>query len=1228
MKRRLETTGAGGFTGLARLSLLVALAGAGAAGCGSSNSGNGPPQTDGGEDASDAASDGMQTDAAPEAATEASTGDAATDASHDGGSEGGKDGGKDGSVEAGSAAAVFSASPISLGAGNCGGAAVTQTFSIQNTGSAPLTVADSVTGSVFTVSPASLSVAPGQTGTLTITATVPKASAAGSALSGSLALTTNDPAHAMASIALSVTPTGATLAFDSSSPSAAAFGSQPENKTATIALKLDNTGNAPAMVSLAAPGGVFGLSPATGTVTAGGSETLTATFAPVNTTAQNAMSTITVSGAVCGTSVGSLAFSGQGATGNVTGWPTATIDFGLNACGGAAAAGQTFKLTNSGPVDAHISSITFGGYAGYTTNAAVGATVPANGGALTVSVAAPPVPFPSAVPGNYAATVTFATDEVGDTPHQVNLTEEAQGAILAFDTSATPNFGAFGPVPVSSTASENFAVKNTGNATSSVTVADSTPFSVSTPTFNLTGGSSQSDSASFAPATFGSFSSTLSMTGTNLCQPIPAALKLSGTGEAGGIAITNTPTPFAVNCNATAAPQQLTITNSGNQPMTWSGVLSSTNTVNGTWYAISPGGAMLAPGASSTVTVTPVMMPQYPANPTNVAQFNDTIVVTTDIPGDTAHNVGLSETPLGDILSYNTGSFSFGPTPINTPETAPFTITNSANAGSAQASVTIASKAPDFTVTPASAAINAGATSGNINVTFQSATPGSYTGDIGITTADVLCQPLPTDLTPSATATEAGPVCNSVGGGPCALSFGLVNCGSTATAAQLFMTNSGNQAYLITGLKLATGTYFTVAMVPASGVVAPGGTVTITVTPQAIPGTVPSVPDNAAYSDSLTITTNANVAQPVFTAPLGMGAQGVIITSALATTTWDFGTVNYGSTGLFDAPIQNAGNEKFSVTLSGTLTSFFNLQTNPAVDPSPPDVMTVVGTFTPAKDSTTHTDSGVLTVAPVAGAVLCQPLPASWVTPTILFRGTDANNPIISISPTSLPFPAALCGGSNPAGETVTISNNSGTPQAYSAALGAGTYYTITAGGSGSVPANGTAQVTVRPSINLAAGGGAATGSSQYDDTVVITVAGSQYYIPLTETVNGVILSAQNPQNYSFSGYLCQGDPRSNFPVDFYAENYFGSNYAYSPTIVNNGNITGSVTATFTGCDSTFMASSPASASVNPGSTQTFSLSNPNGPGGGNWYGSTMTFSSPNSCNAPLAIPVAGYRYP
>lgn len=108
----------------------------------------------------------------------------------------------------------------------------------------------------------------------------------------------------------------------------------------------------------------------------------------------------------------------------LSGWPTAPIDFGGNACGGAAPAGQTFTLINSGTVAAHIVSVTFGGVADYASSAAAGATVPA-GGTLVVTLTAPAIPFPSAVPGSYSGSVTYTTDSPSDTPHQVNLTEQA-----------------------------------------------------------------------------------------------------------------------------------------------------------------------------------------------------------------------------------------------------------------------------------------------------------------------------------------------------------------------------------------------------------------------------------------------------------------------------------------------------------------------------------------------------------------------------------------------------------------------------------------------------------------------------------------------------------------------------------------------------------------------------------------------------------------------------------
>jgi hypothetical protein len=788
---------------------------------------------------------------------------------------------------------------------------------------------------------------------------------------------------------------------------------------------------------------------------------------------------------------------------------------------------------------------------------------------------------------------------------------------------------------VGSTASENFSVTNNGNASSSVTVADTTPFSVTTSVFNLTGGASQSDQATFTPATFGLVSSTLGVTATNLCQPVPTALSLSGTGEAGGISITNSPTPFTVACNSTAPAQIFMITNSGNQSMTWGGVLNSTNSANGTWYSIAPAGATLAAGASSMVMVTPVAMPQYPTDPTNLAQFNDTIVITTNIPGDTAHNVTLSETPLGDILVLNTPSFTFGATPINTPETSPFTITNNANTGSPQASVAIHSTgtdSADFNVAPATESIAAGATSGNVDVTFEAASPGTYTADLMVTSSDVLCAPLPTALTPSAQATEAGPACNSVGGGPCALTFGNVHCGSQAPSAQLFMTNTGTQSYTVTGLTLTNNTYYTVTMVPANGVVAPGGQVTITVVPNAIPATVPAVPASSTYSDTLTIATNANVAQPNFQASLTMSAAGVIISNTLATTNWSFGTVNRGSTGFYNVAIRNAGNEQVSVSLSGlNYPGIFGLQSNPDVDPSPPDLLTIIGTFTPPTGTGSWADNGTLTVTPVAGAVLCQPLPASWTTPTITLTGTASNNPAVSVGPTALSFPAATCGGTAPAAETVTITNNGTASQPYTATFGGGTYYQIVSGASGSVPGSGTAGISVKPVVNLAVGGGAAVGSSQYDDDLIITVAGTQYYVPITLTVNGVVLTMNNPLNDTFNGYTDATGDQGSIQVDYYAETYIDNgqtyNYSYSPQITNSGNITGNVSATFTGFSSTYFSSAPTSASVAGGSNQTFTLTVTSNDiyQNSNWVEGFETFSAPNQCSPPLTVTIAGY---
>jgi hypothetical protein len=1259
----------GGLTALASFSLMAALACGGVAGCGGGGGTSTTNPTDGGDagDASedspgsDAAEDGSAEDASQDALSEAGS-DGSAEASGDGSSEAGDDGGgeagdatTDGSTEASSDAgdggstdatlsptAVFSTSLVDVGAANCGDTGgATATFSVQNTGTAPLTVNANIGGSVFSAAPSPLTVAAGTSGTITITAVVPASATAGSAISGSMAITTNDPSNASATVPLSVTPTGATLTWATTSVTSANFGVQPENQAATpITLTLQNTGNATAAVTLGTPSDTqFSLATSgigggtTGSIAGGATLGLTAGFTPNSTTLSNATSSIGVTGVVCGTTLTSLAFSGQGGVGVVTGWPTGTVDFGPSACGGAAPGTQTFTLNNAGGIAAHVATVTFSGYAGYTSSAIVGSVIPASG-SLVVTLGAPAIPFPSAVPGNYAAQVTYTTDIAGDTPHQVTLTEEASGAILAFDTSATPSFGNFGTVPAGTTTNQGFAVVNSGNAVSSVTLSSASPFSLAPAgPFNVSGGASQSDSASFAPQTFGAFSSAVHLTGTNLCQPAPSDLPLTGTGQAGGISVSTQSLPFSVNCGATATPQQFIITNNGNTSMTWTAQLPN-GTASDSIYAFAPTTQTVAAGLTSTVTVSPLAMAQYPTS-TNPSTYAESVTITTDIPNDTAHTVALSETPLGDILSVSPTSLPFGSNPISTNTAAQsFVVVNDANAGSPTANVTLsATDSTDFPMSATSTTAAAGGQSTPVNVQFDApATPGAYSSNIDLHTSDVLCAPLPTSpaVAATGTATQAGPSIS-----PPSLDFQLVNCGTTASPLQIQAGNTGTQSYTITALTLAkaASSYFTVTMSPTSGVVTPGGQVIITVTPAAIPPSHTPVPDSATFSDVLTIATNANVSSPNTDVPISMGAQGIIISNNLASTTWSFGTVNFGSTGFYNNLIKNTGNDTAQVTLTGlNFSSIFGLQGQPVSVAN--GSVTLAGTFTPPSGNGTWADQGTLTVAPAPGAVFCEPLPSSWQAPTINLSGTASNNPTVSISPSSITFPSANCGGSVPTGHSVTITNNSSSPQAYTASLGTGTYYTISSATPNPVPANGTATITVTPTVNLTSGAGASVGSSPYNDELVVTAAGTQYDLPITMTVNGVVLTLNSGLGTSVTGY--NGTACARFTYDYYAERTGTvATTSYSPTVTNSGNISGTVSAAFSGWSSADFHSTPVSTTINPGADQTYSLSDLN-PGSGalctggtrGWYSGTMTFSSPSSCNAPVTVSIAGHYAP
>ncbi|MDB4994486.1 MAG: hypothetical protein JWM74_1918 [Myxococcaceae bacterium] len=1028
--------------------------------------------------------------------------------------------------------ALFPPGPIDLGAADCGGTALTKTVAIQNTGGKALTIGVTTSGAPFTVTPSSLTIDPGQTGSMVLTVAVPSTATAGTKITGSITVTTNDPSKPSVTVPVTVTPEGATLVFNTGSPTSADFGQAPLGTPDTpINLTLKNTGNKAATVAFGAPtNSQYSLTatPASpSAVAANGTIALVAGFTPSSPLASPAVSNLTITGALCGTSVNKISFSGQGTAGDVSGWPTQQLDFGSNPCGGAAAAPKTFTLTNTGSQDVTLTGVTVG-TKGYTVSgAAVGAKVLKNGGTLVVTVTAPAIPSPSPIPGNYNDTLTITTDLTGDAPHTIPLAQGALGAILAFDTSGTTNFGAFGKVPVGSTASQSLKVTNSGNGPSIVTLGAGNPFGVTPTDFTVTASSGvptvQNATATFSPVNTTPASAPLTIKATGLCQPLPDPLTLTGTGQNGGVAVSETSLSFSANCGTTAGAKTFTITNSGNVPMTWTAVLGRDTSSP---YTFSPSTATLAAGDASTVTVTPKLIPQTPADP-KPAAFKDTLTISTNVIGDTPRDVQLNETPIGAILTFDqpTNQIDFGDVPVNTSSSPlPFAVLNNGNAGSDVAVTINSSDAGVFPVQTGGGVVPSG---GMLNTTatfIPGASPGNQSGSISINVPEStpLCAPIARGgLRVQGNGTLAG-----VKYGPAALDFNPVeeqgiNCGSVGSAQDITFTNVGNQSYTITAATLGKGaaSYFTVSIAPASGIVTPTGSVVVTITPKPIPQTVPSVPDTATYSDDLTITTNAAQDAPHIV-PLTMSAQGVIL-RALPTKTWDFGSITANTSETYNISIDNDGNVGTTISATGYAAPFsFN---NTFVQPENSTFLSA--TFTPTA-AQSYVDSGTLLIAP--GTVFCQPPPDLTA---VTMQGKGVAGQTFSVTPLVV-FPPVDCSAPANAPKNVVITNAGTTTLSYTTQFEKGTYYTTGGGsGSGTVDPGTTANIQIVPS-QIVAGPTTSSGPGPYADHLYVTINGDAYSVEISQTARGAELSYSGQFSAgTFSTFQCFPDPNTGFPI-------------------------------------------------------------------------------------------------
>jgi hypothetical protein len=714
-------------------------------------------------------------------------------------------------------------------------------------------------------------------------------------------------------VALTETAQGAVLALDTAT---IAFGDVNVSQSKTSPFNVTNTGNLPATVTASVSGSGFGVSPATATtLTVGGSPLAgTATFTPGATGAQSGSVTFATAATdvLCSAPIGPIALSGNGINGSL-GVSTSALDFKQVPCGQAAAA-QTFTIANTGTASFTWSaSLGKGASSPYTVSPSSGTLAP-GATPTTITVTPAKIPFPSALTANlYGDTLTITPSGIsGGSPQTVALTETAAGAVVTVSPSPLPAFP--GTQEGQASAAATLTITNTGTLPVTITPTiggtGQGSFLLATPgakTLAINGGS-YSPGPTFKPQATGTLNAQVSLAaGANdvLCQPLPAAVAMTGTGTNGSITLGASSLAIAAQpCGATAGlTQSLKLTNNGTASLTWNAAI-----LGNTGFSVAPTtGQLAAGGGNVTITVTG---PTFATTRGNVTPVTDTLRITTTAFGDVNHDVSLSSTPSGAILSWGNAltSLPFGgvqATPGGTkPKSLGFSVVNGGNLP-ATVSFGLTGNG-QFTFGPQNTAVAGGGTL-NATATFDPTTSGAQSGTmtLGVAGGTTLCGALPAGVSLSGTGQQG-----VLGGVPTGESFGLV-CNASAASQTFQLTNTGAIAYDFNAS--GTGGY---AVSPASGTVSPGTPVTVTVTPPAEGFATYGTPVNGTVSVTTDIpgdTTHSFSANGT--------VQGAVL-SFVNIMQMPEPTVSFGSTvqgtGTYTTHIKNSGSGSPTVNVSIT----------------------------------------------------------------------------------------------------------------------------------------------------------------------------------------------------------------------------------------------------------------------------------------------------------------------
>jgi len=409
---------------------------------------------------------------------------------------------------------------ISPGSGAFGsvvdGQIKTQSFTLTNTGSGPLTISQfAVSGAAYSINGLATPATVAAGGSATFNAVFAPTTAG--TLNGTVTVTSNAP-NSPANIGLSGTGVAATIAL-SANPTSLTFGNVSTGSSSSKSVTLTNSGTSNVTISQVTVNAVdtttSGITLPV-TLTPGQTQSMTVTFSPKKE--ETVSSDITVSTTQGSSAV--VAMSGAGTQANLNLIPT-SANLGNAAVNSSSS--QTILVSNTGNAVLTITQANVSG-AGFSTS---GLTLPLSinpGLSSTFNVV-----FQPAAAGPVSGSLSLISN-APTSPTAVSLsgTGVAATELLSFSTT---NLN-FGNVNVGSSSTNSVTITNTGNSNvqiSSITESG-TGYSLSGASTPVTVSPSQSTTFSviFSPATTGSLPG--SVTVTSNATGSPATITLSGSG--------------------------------------------------------------------------------------------------------------------------------------------------------------------------------------------------------------------------------------------------------------------------------------------------------------------------------------------------------------------------------------------------------------------------------------------------------------------------------------------------------------------------------------------------------------------------------------------------------------------------------------------------------------------------------------------------------------------------